>query len=165
MRGATFRVMDVPVLWFPILSFPALSDRATGFLMPRFGYSARRGFQFEQPFFWNISKSQDATVAVDVETAARIGLLGEYRYMLSDEARGSFAGGYWNESIRTSKADEIVSRLRAAAGQSLAGAGQRRAAALDRRRHATSTRSPSATTPCCARSGTSARLSTPGCAW
>jgi lipopolysaccharide assembly outer membrane protein LptD (OstA) len=109
VHGATFRVMDVPVLWFPVLSFPALSDRATGFLMPRFGYSARRGFQFEQPFFWNISKSQDATVAVDVETAARIGLLAEYRYMLSDEARGSFAGGYWNESIRTSKADEIVS--------------------------------------------------------
>jgi lipopolysaccharide assembly outer membrane protein LptD (OstA) len=108
VRGATFRVKDVPVLWFPVLTFPALTDRATGFLMPRIGYSARRGFQYEQPFYWNISKSQDATVALDVETAARIGLLGEYRYALSDEARGSFAGGYWNESIRTAKADEII---------------------------------------------------------
>lgn len=108
VRGATFRVLDVPVLWFPILSFPALNDRATGFLMPRIGYSARRGFQFEQPFFWNISKSQDATVALDVETSARIGLLAEYRYALSDDARGSFAGGYWNESIRSASADEII---------------------------------------------------------
>jgi lipopolysaccharide assembly outer membrane protein LptD (OstA) len=109
VHGATFRVKDVPLLWFPILTFPALSDRATGFLMPRIGYSARRGFQFEQPFFWNISKSQDATVALDVETQARIGLLAEYRYALSEDARGAFAGGVWNESIRSSTADEIIS--------------------------------------------------------
>src|SRR5262249_43806768 len=106
VRGATFRVRDVPILWFPILTFPALTDRATGFLMPRVSYSARRGFQYEQPFYWDISKSQDATVALDVETKARIGLLGEYRYMLTREARGSFAGGYWNEAIRKPGADE-----------------------------------------------------------
>src|SRR5262245_11869262 len=57
VRGATFRVKDIPILWLPILSFPALSNRASGFLMPRVGYSARRGFQYEQPFYWNISKS------------------------------------------------------------------------------------------------------------
>lgn len=109
VRGATFRVKDVPVLWVPALAFPALTDRATGFLMPRFGYSSRRGFQYEQPFFWNISKSQDATVALDVETSARIGILGEYRYALSRTARGAFAGGYWNESIRSPSADEVLS--------------------------------------------------------
>jgi lipopolysaccharide assembly outer membrane protein LptD (OstA)/nucleoside-diphosphate-sugar epimerase len=109
VRGATFRVKDVPVLWFPLLAFPALNDRSSGFLMPQFGYSQRRGFQYVQPFFWNISKSQDATVALDVQTSARIGLLGEYRYALSREARGAFAGGYWNENIRSSSADDVLS--------------------------------------------------------
>ncbi len=107
VRGATFRVKDVPVFWAPILAFPALTDRASGFLMPRFAYSDRRGFQYEQPFFWNISKSQDATFALDVETSARIGLLAEYRYALSKTARGTFAGGYWNESFRSAQADDV----------------------------------------------------------
>jgi hypothetical protein len=108
VRGATFRVKDVPVLWFPILAFPALSDRASGFLLPRVGYSNRRGFVYQQPFFWNISKSQDATIATDVETSARLGVLGEYRYALSRTARGVFAGGYWNESIRSPSADQVL---------------------------------------------------------
>src|SRR5262249_19341255 len=108
-RGATLRVKDIPVLWVPLLAFPANRDRQTGFLVPRFGYSNRRGFQYEQPFFWSISKSQDATIALDIETAARIGLIGEYRYALSRDVHGTFAGAYWNEAIRSSTADEVVS--------------------------------------------------------
>src|SRR4030095_137561 len=108
VRGPTFRVKDVPVLWFPILPFPALTDRATGFLMPQVAYSNRRGFVYQQPFFWNISKNQDATVALDVETSARIGILAEYRYMLSRAARGTLAGGYWNESFRSASGDEVL---------------------------------------------------------
>jgi lipopolysaccharide assembly outer membrane protein LptD (OstA) len=100
VRRATFLVKDVPVFWLPYLPFPASTNRESGFLMPRLGYSNRRGFQYEQPFFWAISKSTDATVAVDVETAARVGLLGEYRYFLSRQAHGSFAGAYYNEQIR-----------------------------------------------------------------
>src|SRR5262249_34946590 len=90
-------------------AFPTLTDRATGFLIPRVGYSNRRGVQYQQPFFWNISKSQDATVAVDVETSARVGLLGEYRYALSRTARGILGGGYWKESFRSVGADEVLS--------------------------------------------------------
>ena len=100
VQSATFRVKDVPVFWLPYLPFPAGTNRESGFLMPRLGYSNRRGFQYEQPFFWAISKSTDATVAVDVETAARVGLLGEYRYFLSRQAHGSFGGAYYNEQIR-----------------------------------------------------------------
>jgi LPS-assembly protein len=99
-RDVTFRVKDVPVLWAPILAFPVNTQRASGFLMPRVGYSNRRGFQYEQPFFWAISKSTDATVGLDVETEARLGVTGEYRYALSRQTRGVFAGAYFNEAIR-----------------------------------------------------------------
>jgi hypothetical protein len=100
-HDGTFRIADVPVLWFPVLPFPANTDRATGFLFPRVSYSNRRGFQYEQPFFWAIDKSQDLTIAPDVETAARVGLLADYRYRLSRDARGSFGFAYYNEAIRT----------------------------------------------------------------
>ena len=99
-RGAQFRVKDVPVLWLPILPFPVNTDRQTGFLIPRVGYSNLRGFQYEQPFFWAIDKSQDLTLATDVETAARIGIIAEYRYMLSRETRGDFTAAYYDETIR-----------------------------------------------------------------
>ncbi|HJQ74353.1 MAG TPA: LPS assembly protein LptD [Gaiellaceae bacterium] len=100
VRSMTFRVKDVPVLWVPYLVFPANTQRQTGLLIPRVGFSNRRGFQYEQPFFWAINKSSDATVALDVETEARIGAIGEYRYALSRAARGSFTAAYYNESIR-----------------------------------------------------------------
>jgi LPS-assembly protein len=100
MRGATFRVKDTPVFWFPYLLFPANRSRQTGFLFPRFSYSNRRGFQYEQPFYWAINKSSDATVVLDVETEARIGLAAEYRYVLSRRTRGAFTLAYFNEQIR-----------------------------------------------------------------
>jgi LPS-assembly protein len=107
VRGATFRVKDVPVLHVPFLVFPATTERQSGFLFPRFGYSNRRGFQYEQPFFWEIDKSSDATVAIDVETQARAGIIGEYRYVRSRETRGAFAAAYYNEEFR---ADDTTTR-------------------------------------------------------
>ncbi|HUE30293.1 MAG TPA: LPS assembly protein LptD, partial [Verrucomicrobiae bacterium] len=104
----TFRVKDVPVFYFPYFVFPANTQRESGFLIPRLSYSSRRGFQYEQPFFWAISKSSDATIATDLESALRVGIIGEYRYMLSREARGGFTFAYYNESIRSSSSKQGI---------------------------------------------------------
>src|SRR5438552_1618925 len=108
VRHATFRVKDIPVLYFPYFLFPAKTDRQSGFLFPRLANSNRRGFQYEQPFFWAINKSTDATVAVDLETAARVGVIGEYRYLLSRTARGNFTAAYYNEQIRGRPAGTVA---------------------------------------------------------
>ncbi len=100
VHGMTFRVKDVPALYLPYFVFPANNQRQSGLLIPRISYSTRRGYQYEQAYFWAISKSTDATLALDVETAARVGLIGEYRYMLSKENRGQFTVAYYNEQIR-----------------------------------------------------------------
>jgi LPS-assembly protein len=98
-KHAKFRINDTPVLYFPYLLFPANTDRQTGFLMPQLGYSNRRGFVYQQPFYWAIDKSSDLTLTGDLETAARIGLIGEYRYDWSRTSRGAFTGGIFNEHI------------------------------------------------------------------
>ncbi len=98
-RGATFRVKDVPVLYLPYFVFPVATKRQSGFLLPRLGYSNLRGFQYEQPFYWAIDKSSDATIGVDVETAARVGVAGEYRYALSKRTKGQFTAAYYNDRI------------------------------------------------------------------
>ncbi len=99
-RGGTFNVLDVPILYLPRAIFPVQRERQSGFLLPRFGASNRRGFQTLLPFYWAISKSQDATLALDVETSARAGLLGEYRYKFSRDMHGTLSGSYFNESFR-----------------------------------------------------------------
>lgn len=99
-QGASFRILGVPVLWVPKIWFPVRRERQSGLLFPRLGVSNRRGFQIVQPFFWAISKSQDATIGFDLETSARVGLLGEYRYTLSPTLYGKINAGYFNEAIR-----------------------------------------------------------------
>jgi LPS-assembly protein len=108
VRDGTFRVKDVPVLYLPYGLFPVRRERQSGFLFPRFGISNNRGFQWTQPFYWAIDKTQDATIAADVETSARLGILGEYRYLLAPDAGGILTGSYFNESVRGAAADEVV---------------------------------------------------------
>lgn len=100
VRGGTFNILDVPILYVPQALFPVQRERQSGFLMPQFGASNRRGFQALVPFYWAINKSQDATLAFDLETSARAGLVSEYRYALSRETRGSVSASYFNESLR-----------------------------------------------------------------
>jgi LPS-assembly protein len=100
VRGGTFYVADIPVFYLPYAFFPVRTERQSGFLFPKIGSSSREGFKFEQPFFWAISKSSDATVGVDLETRARVGLLGEYRTVVSRDARGQIDLSYFNEGLR-----------------------------------------------------------------
>src|SRR5579871_3792133 len=100
-RDARLRVNDVPVLWLPYFVFPAGNDRQTGLLFPVVGQSTKRGFLYSQPFYWAIDKSQDATATFVLESSARVGLIGEYRYFLSRQAHGEFTLAYFNEGIRS----------------------------------------------------------------
>jgi len=110
LRGGTFYIMDVPVLYLPYAYFPLRTERQTGFLFPRFGSSNREGFKFEQPFFWAISKSSDATFGVDVESRARVGLFGELRTILSRDARGEIDLSYFNEGLRKNESRTVGDR-------------------------------------------------------
>jgi LPS-assembly protein len=108
VRDGTFRIKDVPVMYLPYGLFPVLRERQSGFLFPQFGISNSRGFQWTQPFYWAIDKTQDATISFDVETSARLGALAEYRYSLAPDAGGVLTGTYFNEAIRGTTADEVV---------------------------------------------------------
>jgi LPS-assembly protein len=110
VRDAHFDVLGQPLVPLPYAIFPAGSSRQTGFLSPKVGYSKLRGAQYLQPFYWAIDKSSDATVALDVETNQRVGLLSEYRlqnglddYLWVDTA-------YMNEGLRSqaSRVSDVV---------------------------------------------------------
>jgi lipopolysaccharide transport protein LptA len=98
---ASFDVLGYPIIKVPTAVFPADTNRQSGLLAGRQGQSGLRGFQYLQPYYIAIDKSQDATVALDVETSQRIGGLAEYRltnglddYLWAD-------GAFYDESIRS----------------------------------------------------------------
>jgi LPS-assembly protein len=108
VKDARFNVLGVPIMAFPYAVFPANSERQTGLLGPRIGQSRLRGLQYLQPLFININRSQDATVALDVETAARVGAFGEYRIRNGPDDYLRVTGGILNESIRKNPESDVV---------------------------------------------------------
>ncbi|MEA2649593.1 MAG: LPS-assembly protein [Candidatus Binataceae bacterium] len=100
-RNAHFNILGYPVIPMPYAIFPADADRHSGLLAPRLGESGLRGFQMVQPYYWAINKSSDATVALDVETSKRIGMLGEYRLMSGLDDFLSVDGAFYNEDLRS----------------------------------------------------------------
>ena len=94
-KHVAFYTSKVPVLYSPYLYYPARKKRQTGFLLPEFSMGDRKGFSYNQPFFWAISDSQDATFYVQtmLNRGVKPGI--EYRYYLSRQAKGAiFLDGF-----------------------------------------------------------------------
>ncbi|MGH7896425.1 MAG: LPS-assembly protein LptD, partial [Candidatus Binatia bacterium] len=108
VQGAKFKVLDTPILYLPVVPFPAKTTRQSGLLAPQFGYSKKRGVTFLQPFFLVINKSADATLSFDIETNARIGGIAEYRYALDERSKGVLDFSYFNEALRNNPERDIV---------------------------------------------------------
>jgi LPS-assembly protein len=108
VKNGYFYVFDTPVLYIPYGIFPLRTERQSGLLFPQFGHSTKEGFRYLQPFFWAISKSTDATLALDVESRARVGGLGEFRTMFDRNSDFKFAASYFNESLRKNAQDAVV---------------------------------------------------------
>ncbi|MDX1707290.1 MAG: LPS assembly protein LptD [Desulfobacterales bacterium] len=89
-KHAILRARNLPVLYTPFLYYPARKDRQSGFLMPEFGQSDRRGYQYNQPFFWAISENTDATFYGHHMSNRGIKPGAEFRYYLSEKTKGAF---------------------------------------------------------------------------
>jgi LPS-assembly protein len=87
--NALVYVRDVPLLYFPYVSFPARNQRQSGFLFPEFGITQRKGVFYSQPFYWAIDDQSDATFYLEYmsERGVKPGL--EYRYYLTRDAKGA----------------------------------------------------------------------------
>jgi LPS-assembly protein len=100
-HNAHFDILGYPILTIPEMPFPADTSRHSGFLSPRMGYSGLRGAQFLQPYYIDINKSSDATVAMDVETSQRVGLMTEYRLTNGVDDYFWVDGAFYDESMRS----------------------------------------------------------------
>jgi LPS-assembly protein len=94
--NTSFWVKGIPALFSPAVALP-IGPRRSGFLIPRVGYNNQDGFMIRQPFFWAISRSQDATLTGIYRTKRGFEFDGEYRYVLDERSRGVLTGRYLHD--------------------------------------------------------------------
>ncbi|AKJ69077.3 hypothetical protein ABW99_13545 [Pandoraea thiooxydans] len=90
----------VPILASPYLTFPLTSARRSGLLPPTFGQSSTSGFEFMQPYYFNIAPNRDLTFAPRILTKRGIQWNTEFRYLEPTYA-GKFHIEYLNNDHLT----------------------------------------------------------------
>ena len=92
-RNATLYFQGTPILYSPWLSFSLNNERKSGLLTPTLGSTSRGGAEFTQPFYWNIARNMDATIAPRFMSKRGTLWNGEYRYLQSSYS-GTMQGQY-----------------------------------------------------------------------
>jgi len=80
-RNVVLRFKSVPIFYAPAISFPISNKRKTGLLPPRFDQNEQTGFEYSQPFYWNIRPNLDATFVVRGMTDRGFQFQTELRYL------------------------------------------------------------------------------------
>ncbi len=89
VHHAALWAKGVPFFYTPYMSFPVKLKRQSGFLVPQLGYSERKGIEYNQPFFWAIDESSDATFYEYFMSRRGSKIGAEYRYVWSERSKGA----------------------------------------------------------------------------
>ncbi len=74
LKGAKFRIKNVPVLVVPFASIPIKQkDRSSGFLTPTISYSQRKGVRVSTAYYKTLGDSADVTFRGDVYSGRGLG--------------------------------------------------------------------------------------------
>lgn len=92
-------LLQFPVLPLPYLIVPLNSRRQTGFLVPQPSSNNQGGLAIEQPFFWAIDRSQDATFSLVNYEKRGVQGKANYRYMLNETSGGELNTAYMKDRI------------------------------------------------------------------
>ncbi len=87
MSNVRAAAKDLPLFWLPYLVIPLKTQRQSGVLMPRLGYSDN-GMMFVLPFYWAVSRSVDMTFGIGTYSKRGPRLEWEGRYALSPRSTG-----------------------------------------------------------------------------
>ena len=90
-ENATVYFKGVPILYSPWFSFALNNERKSGFLRPSIGTNSDNGFEYEQPYYWNIAPNMDDTISPRLMSKRGIQIGNEFRY-LNRAFGGAYAG-------------------------------------------------------------------------
>ena len=100
IKNPLFKIAYFPLpIWLPYIVVPLKSDRQTGFLAPSIGFEGPGGTSLAEPYFWAISRSQDATLTVKDYQFRGVKALTNYRYALTDSTGGQGNVGILQDQV------------------------------------------------------------------
>ncbi len=92
-KSMKIKFKNVPIFYFPTVSFPINDERKTGFLFPTIGFEGISGTIIETPYYINIAGNHDATIIPRILSRRGVQIFGEYRY-LTPHSRGEMKGEF-----------------------------------------------------------------------
>lgn len=90
-------LLDTPLFYWPYITFPIDDRRKTGLLYPSLGRSDSNGFEYAQPFYWNIHPQMDATLTPRHISKRGTQLQSEWR-LLDRWSHYTFNGEYLDDT-------------------------------------------------------------------
>ena len=109
-EDAVIRIYNVPVFYFPILSYPDPTvKRRSGFLIPSYTDTKNLGSGINLPYFWAIGEDKDFTFQNKLYATEHPLLLGEYRQAFRDSNLFfdfGYTQGYKNSSVTKKLGDK-----------------------------------------------------------
>jgi LPS-assembly protein len=99
-RNGVLYFKNVPILASPYLTFPLKKERKSGFLLPTYGSTSNTGFDYTQPYYFNIAPNYDATLQMRAMSKRGVQWGGEFRYLGASYA-GKVAGTYLPKDLKT----------------------------------------------------------------
>jgi LPS-assembly protein len=105
-KNATVMFKETPILYMPWLDFPLNNQRKSGLLPPAFGTSVSGGFEYTQPWYWNIAPNMDATITPKIFTKRGLQAGSEFRYL--EPSFGGLAAAEFLPNDRGSNGDNRV---------------------------------------------------------
>ncbi|NWF67360.1 MAG: LPS-assembly protein LptD [Campylobacterales bacterium] len=97
LHEATLHASNIPLLYFPYLSFSASKQRRTGLLKPDVGLSTNEGLYFMQPFYVAPEDSYDIEISPQIRTNRGYGIYSTFRFVDSYFSKGEITTGYFKE--------------------------------------------------------------------
>lgn len=97
IKNARLRFKNVPALYVPYMLWPAKTDRASGFLVPKPGFSSRRGVYLGLAYFQTLGRSADVTLFADGYGKGYFGGGLEARWRPSENSSGFLQGYFISE--------------------------------------------------------------------
>lgn len=95
VKKAQLRVKDVPVFYFPWITFPITDRRSSGLLFPTISSSTDNGLDYAQPIYWNLAPDYDATITPRLVQERGLGVEVELRHLSAHSettVTGAFLG-------------------------------------------------------------------------
>ena len=84
--NSDFRLLGMPVFYFPFVRFPVQRERQSGLLIPTFGNSSTKGYIAGDSVYWAFNRSMDALVGADYYSKRGWFERGEFRARPSDSS-------------------------------------------------------------------------------